>query len=574
MAPLHALEAEHLDEVLARVHAALAAHRTEIDALNVFPVPDGDTGTNLVMTARAALDAFRPGGDAAPTAPGAPPAAAQASPVCAALTHAAMRGARGNSGVIFSQVLRALAETVAEHGRVDARTVATFLARARELAYEAVAEPVEGTILTAITVAAETARHLRDGGATLAEITAAVHAGVHAAVVRSREQLAVLREAGVVDAGARGFEVVVEALHAQVTGAPFEATGATASASAPAPGRRSGTAGHDRGPSAYRFEVQYLLDSPDEAAPRLRRRLETLGDSVVVVAADGLTSVHVHTDEVGAVIEEGLRLGRPSRIEVVSFADQLGSQPGHTAGQQCAAAGAAPGAAAPRRTTQPRLACVVVLPGSGLRELAEELGAVVVPGGAGMLPSVADLLNAIGDVSAERVVILPGHRNAVPTASQASGVSVAEGGRVLSVVEQAETAPAVLAALAVYEPDGDPAAVLADMEEAAAGVRAGEVVPAVRAASTPIGEVADGQFLAVVDGEVTAASDDPLEALGHVAGLCRRDGCELVTLVLGADVDADEADRAEQLVRSAADDLDVEVVLGRQRPARYFLGVQ
>ncbi|MFA9431319.1 DAK2 domain-containing protein [Egicoccus sp. AB-alg2] len=529
-APLAAAE---LPALLERVHAALAARRDTIDDLNVFPVPDGDTGTNMTSTVRAGLDALRAAADTPPRQ--------QAE----AVIRGAVRGARGNSGVILSQVIRAVVEVVSHERAVDAPLYARALQRARELAYEAVAEPVEGTILTVLARAADSAQLAAGAGADLVETSARVLAATREAVERTREQLAVLRDAGVVDAGARGFEVLLAAVHGHLTGEdppPVQE----------APHPPHGTAACDA-PLDHRFEVQYLLDAADEAAAPLRRRLEVLGDSVVVVAAGGLLNVHVHTDDVGAAIEEGLRFGTPSDIEVTHFGDQI----------------AANRAARPRR----RVGAVAVLHGDGLAALAERAGATVVSGRAGALPSVADLLNAVGTVDAEQVLLLPGHRNAVASAHQAAAVSVAEGGRPLEVVESAASPPAVLAALAVLDPTAPAEQAVTDVRAAAAAVRAGEVVAAVRDADTPIGAVRTGQWLGVVEGRVVLADDDPLAVLSTVCERLDVPAAELVTLLVGAGVDADEREGATSLVGNAATG-ELEVVDAGQRPARFWVGVE
>jgi uncharacterized protein len=527
------LDARELPAVLARVHAALEVHREAIDELNVFPVPDGDTGTNMALTLKAALDGLEEHSD--------PTDAARA------VIRGAIRGARGNSGVILSQVLRAVVEVVAAAGveAVDARHYVEALEHARALAYDAVAEPVEGTILTATTVAAEAARAAATEHRDLVAVSAATCAAVSEAVAHTTEQLDVLREAGVVDAGARGFEVVLGAVHAHLTGQePPELSDAT-------PRHRP----HQEtceGSLSHRFEVQYLLDAADEDAPALRRRLEVLGDSVVVVAAGGLLNVHVHTDDVGGAIEEGLVFGRPSEIEVTHFGDQIAARRD--------ARGAVVGA-------------VAVLDGPGATRMARELGATVVPGMAGALPSVADLLNALGDVRTERVVLLPGHRNAVPTAHQTVSVAVAEGGRPLEVVDAADSPCAVLAALAVLEPAGPLGRVVEDMRAAAMAVRTGEVVAAVRDAQTPVGDVREGQPLAVVEGDVVGVRDDALDALALTCEHLGVADAEVVTLLLGAEAPDDERRRAERLVRDLAGG-EVEVLDTGHRPARYSVGVE
>ena len=530
------LRLSQLPELLERVHATLEEHREVIDELNVFPIPDGDTGTNMTLTVRSALEAVD--------------GAAEPRERTAAAIRGAIRGARGNSGVILSQVLRAVAEIAGEveadrgSDHLDARGYARALERARELAYEAVAEPVEGTILTVI---AEAARMAREAASSqdLVAVSAATCAAASRAVSATTDQLHVLQDAGVVDAGARGFEVMLGAVHAHLTGEPAPELSDVTPRSRP----HREACEHDLG---YRYEVQYLLDARDEDAAGLRTRLELLGDSVVVVAAGDLLNVHVHTDDVGAAIEAGLELGRPSEIEVTHFGDQL---------------------AARRQDRGAVVGALAVLDGAGARELAEAQGAVVVTGYAGALPSVADLLNAIGEVRTEQVVLLPGHPNAVPTAHQAVAVAVAEGGRPLEVIDAADSPCAVLAALSLLEPQGPTDLVVGDMRAAAEGLRDGEVVAAVRDASTPIGAVRAGQPLAVVEREVVGALEDPLEALEMVCeglGVAR---AERTTLLFGLDVPAAEQERAERLVRARAGG-EVEVIDTGHRPSRYAVGVE
>jgi uncharacterized protein len=534
-APLSAVE---LPALLERVHAALSKQRERIDELNVFPVPDGDTGTNMTLTVRAGLEALRNGRHA------------DAMAAARAVTNGAVRGARGNSGVILSQILRAVVDEVSGHDEVDAALYAAALDRARELAYDAVAHPVEGTILTVVAVAAEAALAAVDEGADLIATSDRVCAATQRAVEATRDQLEVLRDAGVVDAGARGFEVLVAAVHAHLTGQDPEAAEDHADVQ-PGPFRPDCA---EDGSLAYRYEVQYLLDAGDEVAAGLRDRLELLGDSVVVVGAGDVLNVHVHTDDIGGAIEEGVALGRPSEIRVTHFADQM----------------------AERRAEAPlaTIGVVAVVSGGGVHELAASLGAITVEGAAGRLPSVADLLNACGDVRAETLVILPGHPNAVPTAVQAANVAVAEGGRPFEVVTEATTLPAVLAALAVLDPQAPAEDVLSDLRAAAAAVRAGEVVPAVRAAETPIGPVREDQPLAVVDGEVIAAEDEPLAALAAVLDRLHVDEAEIVTLLVGRDAPSEEREQAERLVRERADGSQVDVIDAGQRPARYVVGLE
>ena len=530
------LAARELPSLLDRVHASLCVHRETIDELNVFPVPDGDTGTNMTLTVRSGLEELRDTG----RAPGAE--------LSRAVIRGAVRGARGNSGVILSQVVRAVVEVITGHRQVDATLYAEALRRARDLAYEAVAEPVEGTILTVIGAAADAATYAAEQGATLVEASARVCEVTAEAVQRTREQLDVLREAGVVDAGALGFEVLIGAVHGHLTG---EEPPLDDAVTQPLP---AGRAQHDGCAASplHPFEVQYLLDADDDAAGPLRERLEHLGDSVVVVAAGGLLNVHVHTAHVGPAIEEGLVFGTPSSIEVTHFGDQIAARQAERAAQ---------------------VGVVAVVDGTGLRRLAAAAGATVVRGTAGDLPSVADLVDTILRLPGDEIVVLPGHRNAVPTAVQAAAVVADELHRRVSVVEAATSPPAVVAALAVLDPSAPVADVVGALTGAAEAVRAGEVVSAVRDASTPLGEVKEDQPLAVVDGQVVAACATPLEALDQLCVALGAADAEVVTLLVGAEVDADERAAAVALVDHTATG-EVEVVEAGQRPARYWVGVE
>jgi uncharacterized protein len=532
------LSARELPALFARVHEALHARQGVIDALNVFPVPDGDTGSNMTATVRAGLDALQTAlsSDQRP----------DVDTLSRAVIRGAVGGARGNSGVILSQVLRAVVEQVMGHARIDAAVYADALAHARDLAYDAVAEPVEGTILTALAVAADAARRAADAGADLPDCSAVTCAATAAAVARTPDQLAVLREAGVVDAGARGFEVLLAAVHGHLTGQDSEVvvdarplvpihTDAGCHASSHQP-----------------FEVQYLLDADDELAPIIRSELAAHGDSIVVVAAGQLLNVHVHTARVGPVIELGLAHGRVSGIEVTHLGDQVAAH-----------------AAASRH----RVGAVAVLHGDGLATLARELGATVVDGMAGALPSVADLQAAILGAGADRVLVLPGHPNALAAARQAVALCRDELAEPPTVIAGATTPPAVLAALAVLEPDGEPELVATDVERAAGAVRSAEIVDAVRSADTPVGRIVAGQPLAIVNGRVIAGCDTPIEALEVIADALELEQAELVTVLHGATSSA--ADRAQMVALiDARSDAEVEVVDAGVRPARLWIGVE
>ena len=581
------LSARELPALFDHVHDALQARRDAIDDLNVFPVPDGDTGTNMTLTVRAGRDALAAGRADRPQ--GGRDALARE------VIRGAVRGARGNSGVIISQVVRAVVEVTTGEQAVDASVYAQALEHARDLAYEAVAEPVEGTILTAIATAATAAREAVDAGADVVAASAAACAATAVAVQRTREQLDVLREAGVVDAGARGFEVLLAAVHGHLTGEdPPVAVDAPR-------GITVRTAGHVcHGSLAYPYEVQYLLDAVDASAAPLRVALEQLGESVVVVAAGGLLNVHVHTDRIGPAIEAGLAHGRPSAIEVVHLGEQVAERdaarvttqaalavdtPNHLARSSGRMLGAArtvgdtttlPTAAAGGTALPPQrdLAVVAVLHGHGAVALARSLGAEVVDGTAGSLPSVAELVEAAVASRAQQVVLLPGHRNAVAAAHTAAEVVLREYERTVEVIDAAISPPAVLAALALWEPEAAPAQVVAELRAAATAVRAGEVVDAIRDAATPAGPVRAGQPLGLADGDLVVVDDDPVRALRVVCSALDLSAGEVVTLLHGASASAAEREAAAALVTELAPDAEVEVVDAGLAPARVWVGVE
>ncbi|MFL6132984.1 MAG: DAK2 domain-containing protein, partial [Nocardioidaceae bacterium] len=369
---------------------ALGETREEIDALNVYPVPDGDTGTNLYLTVEAArgalLDAV--GGDESTS-----PTPADVRTALSAFARGALLGARGNSGVILSSLVGALCKRLGEAGPDDrsALVFAEGMAVAAQAGYAAVGQPVEGTILSVAQAAADAAgRSAEDPSHRLGHVIRAAAAAAREAVARTPDQLAVLRDAGVVDAGGRGLSVVLDAAETAVTGRrPVGGKAPLGTHAIPVP-LPSG----DLTPDGPAYEVMYLLDADDSAVPALRAALGPLGDSLVVVGGDGLWNVHVHVDDVGAALEAGIEAGRPHRVQVTHFADQVERQVGRRPAAQRAGR-----------------AVVVVAAGTGLGELFLQAGATVVPGGPGRRPSTAQVLEAVTSAGAAEVIVLPNDRD-------------------------------------------------------------------------------------------------------------------------------------------------------------------
>lgn len=484
--------------------AALRRHQQEIDELNVYPIPDGDTGTNLVHTLTAADRALVEA------------AAAGLGEALRVLARGALLGARGNSGVIMSQIFCGLADELAGAAEARGRVVAQALRTAASAAYRAVVEPVEGTVLTVASAAAQGAAEADTDD--LPMVIRAATAAAARALAHTPQQLPELARAGVVDAGGAGLVVLLEALVEVVTGAPAETARAVA---APGQVRAPLTVAREMGSAEYAYEVQFLLDAEEPAVTRLRTELAALGDSLVVVgapAAPGETptwNVHVHVNDVGAAIEAGVTAGRPHRITVTRFEDQIGAPPAT--------------AEAPMVIDPDARATVVVAAGDGLAALFRGEGAAVVGGN----PSTEELLRAIRATRAGRVVVLPNDPNARAVADAAAREIKPEGVRVRVVPTR--SAVQALAALAVRDPqrrfDDD----VITMAEAAGACRYGEVCYASREALTVAGQCRPGDVLGLVDGEVHVIGAELEHACRELLDRMLGGGGELITLVLGAE---------------------------------------
>jgi uncharacterized protein len=493
---------------------ALAEAREEIDALNVYPVPDGDTGTNMYLTVAAARDAFREATrDSGDLVTG-----------LAGLRRGALLGARGNSGVILSQMLGAVATTIAGAAAEErnASIMARALREATEGAYAAVGTPVEGTILTVVRAAAEAAEARADQpGARARDVFTDAAAAAREALARTPDQLAALRDAGVVDAGGRGLSVILDAAETVLTGRrPTPVTAPIGAHRIPIPtsGATDDTGHPELTPEGPAYEVMYLLDADDAHVPNLKNALAGLGDSLVVVGGDGLWNVHVHTDEVGAAVEAGIAAGRPHRIRVTHFAEQVEEARGR------------------RTPTRKGRQVVAVAAGPGLERLFEEAGATVVVGGPGNRPSTGMILEAIRACSAQEVIVLPNDVDSVRAAEAAA--RTAEGdpemhGEVRVAVIPTEAQVQGLAALAVHEPGRTFDQDVLEMTATARHTRHGAVTVAARQAMTMAGPCEPGDILGVIAGDFAVVGSDLDTVAADVLERLLAGGGELVTIVGG-----------------------------------------
>ena len=541
-----AVDARVLREAMGRYLEALRTHREEINSLNVFPVPDGDTGTNMLLTQQAVEEALA-------SAP-----AEDLVPVGEAISRAALMGARGNSGVILSQVLRGLCARMCREASAGPADLAEGLAAAAEEARRAVAEPVEGTMLTVLRDGAEAAGRACREGADCDGIAQAALAAAIESLELTTEQLPALADAGVVDAGAKGMVLFFDALASTLLGVDMRIE--------VGPGGPVGEADPSGGPgeSGFGYEVMYLLEAADAAMAPLRRRLGEIGDSLVVVGGGGLYNVHVHTDDPGRAVEEALAGGRPRNIRITSLDAQIEAcLAGQARGVRVAEPLEEGPAAAGTRT-----AVVAVAPGEGNASLFRSLGAVVVPGGRGRNPSVGDLLESIGATGGEAVLLLPNHPDIRPAAEGAAAESV----RPTRVVATASVLEGLAAATSVIAEDHVEENVRR-AAEAARAVSSGEVSLAARDADTPVGRAVAGSALGLIGEEIVVVDDDPMVAAAETAKACRRERHEIATLLAGMDVSDEDAARAAEHVAAALDGIEVEWHRGGQ-DSLFLIGLE
>jgi uncharacterized protein len=555
---------ERLDYRAARrwamaTRVAFATHRAEIDDLNVFPVPDRDTGTNLYMTLDSALEAAREASSG--VVPGAEPTLAGDA---AALARACLLAARGNSGVILSQLVRGLSEVIGEAAArgiggirglagIDAPTLALAVRRASDRAYASVTRPVEGTILSVAAAAASAAELAVTKGSDLYAVVHASLAAARVALAATTAQLPSLSRAGVVDAGGMGYVLVLEALERVIAGElatdPRPVRGARPHplAAWPASDERD-----RREPGGPAYEVMYLLsDSTDDAVSELRDRLDELGDSVLVVGGEDLWNVHVHVDDVGAAIEAGIVAGRPRRIAVTHFGDRGRARTGASHG----------GA----------VAVVACTGGEGLAEVFHAAGAVIVPGRPGLRASAGQLLDAIRSSGSRCVIVLPNDGD-TELAAEAAATAAGEAGIEVYVVPS-RSAVQGISALAVFEPTASVQDNVMAMRGAASATRHGAIAVAGKKAMTGAGWCHPGDIVGLVDGDVIAVGKDPAVVGSEVVALLLASGGELLTIINGA---GGGPELSAAVAASAREhrDIEVSVIEGGQAGYPLLFGVE
>ncbi len=562
------LGADDLRAVMGGYRDALRLHQTDINRLNVYPVPDGDTGTNMALTLEAVVSELE-----------GTEAGAGLAAVCKAIGHGSLMGARGNSGVILSQLLRGMSERMAPAGDagVDPELLVDALGHAADLARRAVVRPVEGTILTVASAAAAGAAEAAGtaDGAGLVGVVEGAKGQAADTLARTPEMLPVLAQANVVDAGGAGFLLLLDAFLLVLDGRPLpEPSGIAApdlsalsggSASGPE-GGSAGDAGETHAVGDLRYEVMYLLAAPDDSIEAFKDVWAGIGDSIVVVGGDGLWNCHIHTNDIGAAVEAGVSAGKPERIRVTDLDEQVEEERWVREAAGSPGAGPSVEGVGPVPTT----GVVAVVSGDGIGRIFRSLGVHhQVVGGQTMNPATADLVKAVESVPSDEVVILPNNKNIRPVAEQVDALCsktvrvVATG----SIVEG-------FAALLAYDPEAGADANVASMTESAARVVPAEVTRAVRDSLTDAGEVHEGDFIGISRDGVVAIADNPVVCTRLLLSRLLEPTHELVTLIEGEGARVADTRRIEEWLSEEHPDVALEVHQGGQPLYPYLLGIE
>jgi DAK2 domain fusion protein YloV len=542
------LNAGDLRAVVVTYAELLRSHKELINRLNVYPVPDGDTGTNMTLTIESVVAELDEAG-----------AEPSMEAVCKAVAHGSLMGARGNSGVILSQLLRGLVEKFKTCLEITPSLLAEALAHADDLARQAVVRPIEGTILSVARAAAVGAR---SATGSLESLVRSARGAAAAALEYTPEQLPVLKQAGVVDSGGTGLLLLMDALCFRVAGDPLpeppELAGVVVTAhEMPREHGESNVAD-------LRYEVMYLLEADDHKIHAFKDVWAGIGDSIVVVGGDGIFNCHIHTDDIGAAIEAALDAGRPREIRVTDLTEQVieerwvregaVEQEDHLDEESVA----------------PPTSIVAVVVGDGVGRIFRSLGVrVLVKGGQSMNPSTAELVDAVRATGSSEVVILPNNKNIRPVAEQVAAlvdfpVTVVPTN---SIVEG-------FAALLAYDPAASAADNQDEMAQSAARVVAGEVTQAVRDTTTDAGEVHVGDWIGLSSKGVLAIADSIAVASNQLLEVLIRPEHELVTIIEGEDANPANSRRITEYLSEFFPQIAVEVHHGGQPLYPYLFGIE
>ena len=533
------LDANNLAKLMYCFRDALQEHKESLNSLNVYPVPDGDTGSNMTATLNSVVSEIESLEDP------------EFENIIEAISHGSLMGARGNSGVIISQILRGFVSEIknASKKTIDANLFSDALTAAASAAYEAVGNPVEGTILTVVRETAEAAEKSLLEHSNLLLVAETAREAAKRSLDSTPDLLPVLARAGVVDAGGSGFLLMLDSLLHVIDDRPMpEPEIVKASVDSLILDIHDDTTN-----SGTRYEVMYFLDAPDDLIPGFKKAWSEIGDSIVVVGGENIWNCHVHTNNIGAAVEAGISIGKPHDIRVTDLFEEIAEnhhEQDHADPIGCSV--------------------IAVSNGDGIGDIFRSLGATrVVNGGQSMNPSTADLLEAVEAIASEHVIILPNNSNIVAVAEQVDSQT----SKTIRVVET-HTVTEGFASLLGYDPEGTSDKNQTDMTQFSQMVESGEITTAVRESASDVGQIKKGDFLGLRKGKVTVIAETIVEATRNLLKEMISDDHEIITLVAGRDSNKKETDEVVAWVSNEYEALEVEVHEGGQPLYQYYIGIE
>lgn len=535
--PIENITGTMLQKMLRGAVTVLENNKDEVNALNVFPVPDGDTGTNMFLTLSAALkEAEKESGPL--------------SQVATAASTGSLMGARGNSGVILSQLFRGVAIAWANHGVAGPKDLAQALVEATKTAYRGVMKPVEGTMLTVARITSKEALSAARRGADMETVFMSALAGAQTALAQTPEMLPVLKEAGVVDAGGQGLVYILEGMLAALTGQ--EPMGTKVSFKLPAASEEHA---HASDSIAFGYCTEALVRGKNLSDKVIKQKLSPLGDSMLVVGDRNVIKVHIHTNRPDRVLKELLVFGSLHDIDIDNMRDQ------ETQFQQ--------GPAEDNKKTK-SLGVVAVALGTGIKAIFEGLGVdVVVTGGQTMNPSTEELLEAINSVPAESVLVLPNNKNVVLAAKQAQKLA----NQKVEVVPTRSIAQGI-GAMVAFSPDLDIEDNAETMIAAGQKVITGEVTYAVRSTRVDGREIEAGDIMGLVDGKLETVGKEVAQVTLEILRQMVQPESDLITIFSGEETPREDAESLLAVVEEQFPECDVELHTGGQPLYYYLLAVE
>ena len=548
------INTELLQKMFLAGAANLEAKKEFINELNVFPVPDGDTGTNMTLTILSAAKEVK----------------ALENPdmvaIAKAISSGSLRGARGNSGVILSQLLRGFTKEIREHKEIDTITLAKACERATATAYKAVMKPKEGTILTVAKGASQKAAELAETTEDLDTFISEVINYAQEVLEKTPEMLPVLKEAGVVDSGGQGLLEVMRGAYDAYQGKEIDYSAIEASAGTKMvkPSEQAETEIKFGYCTEFIIMLEKEFTAKDET--EFKAYLESIGDSIVCVADDDIVKIHVHTNDPGLAIQKALTYGQLSRMKIDNMREEHQERLIKDA-EKLAAQQAEAKKAEPRK----EVGFIAVSIGEGMNEIFRELGAdYIIEGGQTMNPSTEDMLNAIDQVNAEHIFILPNNKNIILAANQAQTLTEDKD----IIVVPSKTVPQGITAIINYMPDADAQTNLEAMVEGIGNVKTGQVTYAVRDTHIDDKEIHEGDIMGIGDSGILAVGQSVEETTKEMLAQLVDEDTELISLYYGQDVQEESAENFAQEIEDLYPDVDVDVHSGGQPIYYYVLSVE